>query len=199
MCTTTHLSDHVQDTRLQDYTSNKRGWRFCLDATLGIKAHRWVSGEHPRYTDARKGRPWAAQQHHNSTTRLRHLHDTAARLSNTYRQCDHARVLHLKDINVRQPPPAPRIEHRPSTVSARNAHRRFVKAFRISVSPSLLSSGEVLPEGNRDDAGDSAGEAWEQNVETAIRPEPQPLEQHTDRGREAACKTEPEKPESTFR
>ena len=37
----------------------------------------------PRYTDARKGRPWEAQDHHNSTTTLRHLHDTAARLSNT--------------------------------------------------------------------------------------------------------------------
>ena len=44
-------------------TTSKTTW-VCLDATLGVKAHRWVPGQYPRYTDARKGRPWVAQMHH---------------------------------------------------------------------------------------------------------------------------------------
>ena len=83
MCTTTHLSDHVQDTWLQDNTSHKRfgALPWCHPGHQGTSVG---LGQYPRYADARKGRPWAAQQHHNSTTRLRHLHDTAARLSNTF-------------------------------------------------------------------------------------------------------------------
>ena len=80
MFTTTYLSDPRP--RPHDFTTTPatKVWRFAL---MPPWASRHI-GQYPRNTDARKGRPWVAQQHHNSTTRLRPLHETAARLSNTY-------------------------------------------------------------------------------------------------------------------
>ena len=49
---------------------------FCLDATFGNQGTSVGPGQYPRYSDARKGRPWVA--HYDSTTRLKHLHGSGA-------------------------------------------------------------------------------------------------------------------------
>ena len=82
-----HLTECAR-THLLKTTPATKGLVLCLDANPGHQGTSVGPGQYPRYTDARKGRPWVAHQHHNSTTRLRHLHDTAARLSNTYMVAD---------------------------------------------------------------------------------------------------------------
>ena len=53
--TTRHWQDHTPTTT--------KGLALCLDATLGIKAHRWVLARTPRYTDASKGKAVGGPQH----------------------------------------------------------------------------------------------------------------------------------------
>ena len=68
-----------------------KGWRFALMPPWASR-HIGGSGQYPRYTDARKGRPWAAQTapqlDNDSTTRLKHfiehLHGSGASSSSTY-------------------------------------------------------------------------------------------------------------------
>ena len=41
-----------------DLTQDDYGLALCLRVILDSEAHRWVQAGHPRYTGARKGRPW---------------------------------------------------------------------------------------------------------------------------------------------
>ena len=47
-------------TLLQDSNQHDKGLALCLRVILDSGAHMWVLPGHPRYTGARKGRPWVA-------------------------------------------------------------------------------------------------------------------------------------------
>ena len=92
MFATTHLSDHVHDHMTFNTTPATKGLALCLDATLGIKAHRWVpANTHGTPMPAREGRgqPKSTTDDNDSTTRLghfvEHLHGSGASSSNTYK------------------------------------------------------------------------------------------------------------------
>ena len=84
MFTTTHLSDHVQDnmTTRQHQPQSVGALPWCHPGHQGTSVG---PGQHPRYTDARKGRPWVAQKaaHQATTSRKQdtHSHEDRARLS----------------------------------------------------------------------------------------------------------------------
>ena len=44
------------------------GWLFASGSSWTLRAHRWVQAGHPRYTGARKGRPWKAHDRRPSDT-----------------------------------------------------------------------------------------------------------------------------------
>ena len=55
-------------------TQHDNGLALCHRIILDSAAHRWVQAGHPRYTGARKVRPWARQTSH--VTRLRERRDS---------------------------------------------------------------------------------------------------------------------------
>ena len=73
-CARQHISPTTSETHDFKTTPATKGLALCcLDATLVIKAHRWVPvNTHGTPMSAREGLG-EAQQHHNSTTRLRHF------------------------------------------------------------------------------------------------------------------------------
>ena len=84
MCTTTHLSDHVQDHMTSRLHQPQRvgALLWCHPLHQGTSVG---PGQYPRYTDARKGRPRVAQRHHKTETLTRrrnkfveHLHGSGA-------------------------------------------------------------------------------------------------------------------------
>ena len=57
---TTNTNTNTTITLPQDSNKHDNGLTLCLIVILDSEAHWWVQARHPRYTDARKGRPWVA-------------------------------------------------------------------------------------------------------------------------------------------
>ena len=58
--TSTSTTTNTTITLLQDSNQHDNGLALCLRVILDSEAHPWVQAGHPRYTGARKGRPWVA-------------------------------------------------------------------------------------------------------------------------------------------
>ena len=58
--TTATTPTNTTITPRQDSNQHDNGLALCLRVILDSEAHRWVEAGHPRYTGARKERPWVA-------------------------------------------------------------------------------------------------------------------------------------------